>query len=98
LLAFARRQPLDPKPLNANLVIQGMSELLRRRLARRAWNRRGTGSLGHRSRSQWIGERAVEFGRQRARRHADRREVDNPARWTWCSPTSCCRAPRDWDR
>jgi PAS domain S-box-containing protein len=32
LLAFARRQPLDPKPLNANLVVQGMSELLRRTL------------------------------------------------------------------
>jgi PAS domain S-box-containing protein len=32
LLAFARRQPLDPKPLNANLVVQGMSELLRRSL------------------------------------------------------------------
>ncbi len=32
LLAFARRQPLDPKPLNVNLVIQGMSELLRRTL------------------------------------------------------------------
>lgn len=30
LLAFARRQPLDPKPLNANLVVQGISELLRR--------------------------------------------------------------------
>jgi len=29
-LAFARRQPLDPKPLNANAVVQGMSELLRR--------------------------------------------------------------------
>jgi PAS domain S-box-containing protein len=32
LLAFARRQPLDPKPLNANVVVQGMSELLRRSL------------------------------------------------------------------
>jgi CheY-like chemotaxis protein len=31
-LAFARRQPLDPKPLNVNLVVQGMSELLRRTL------------------------------------------------------------------
>jgi signal transduction histidine kinase/ActR/RegA family two-component response regulator len=32
LLAFARRQPLDPKPINPNLVVQGMSELLRRTL------------------------------------------------------------------
>lgn len=30
LLAFARRQPLDPKPLNANTLVQGMSELLQR--------------------------------------------------------------------
>ncbi len=32
LLAFARRQPLDPKPLDVNLVVQGTSELLRRAL------------------------------------------------------------------
>ncbi|RZJ07948.1 MAG: response regulator [Rubrivivax sp.] len=32
LLAFARRQPLDPKPLDVNLVVQGISELLRRSL------------------------------------------------------------------
>ncbi|GAA0754936.1 ATP-binding protein [Ideonella azotifigens] len=32
LLAFARRQPLDPKPLIANVVVQGMSELLRHAL------------------------------------------------------------------
>jgi signal transduction histidine kinase/DNA-binding response OmpR family regulator len=28
LLAFSRRQPLDPKPLNPNRLVQGMSELL----------------------------------------------------------------------
>ena len=32
LLAFARRQPLDPKPLDFNLVVQGMQDLLRRAL------------------------------------------------------------------
>ena len=32
LLAFARRQPLDPKPLDANRLIAGMSDLLRRTL------------------------------------------------------------------
>ncbi|MFY3383014.1 ATP-binding protein [Paracidovorax sp. MALMAid1276] len=32
LLAFARRQPLDPKPLNASVVVQGMAELVRRAL------------------------------------------------------------------
>lgn len=30
LLAFARRQPLDPKPVNANQLVNGMEELLRR--------------------------------------------------------------------
>jgi signal transduction histidine kinase len=32
LLAFARRQPLDPKPLNVNVLIGGMSEMLQRSL------------------------------------------------------------------
>jgi PAS domain S-box-containing protein len=32
LLAFARRQALDPKPLDANVLVRGMSELLRRSL------------------------------------------------------------------
>jgi signal transduction histidine kinase/CheY-like chemotaxis protein len=33
LLAFARRQPLDPRPLNLNRLITGMSDLLRRTLS-----------------------------------------------------------------
>ena len=32
LLAFARRQPLDPKPIEANKLVAGMSDLLRRTL------------------------------------------------------------------
>ncbi|WP_249225547.1 ATP-binding protein [Tardiphaga alba] len=32
LLAFARRQPLDPKPLNVNGLLQGMSEFFQRTL------------------------------------------------------------------
>ena len=32
LLAFARRQTLDPKPVDANKLVSGMSELLRRTL------------------------------------------------------------------
>jgi signal transduction histidine kinase len=32
LLAFARRQPLDPRPLNANVLVNGMTELLQRAL------------------------------------------------------------------
>jgi PAS domain S-box-containing protein len=30
LLAFSRRQPLDPKPVNSNRLVSGMEELLRR--------------------------------------------------------------------
>ena len=33
LLAFARRQPLDPKPTDANALIVGMSDLLRRTIS-----------------------------------------------------------------
>jgi len=32
LLAFSRRQPLDPKPLDTNRLVSGMSEMLRRTL------------------------------------------------------------------
>ncbi len=32
LLAFARRQPLQPQPVDSNQLVQGMSELLRRTL------------------------------------------------------------------
>jgi PAS domain S-box-containing protein len=32
LLAFARRQPLDPRPIDVNRLLTGMSELLRRTL------------------------------------------------------------------
>ena len=32
LLAFSRRQPLDPKPVDVNRLVTGMSELLHRTL------------------------------------------------------------------
>jgi CheY-like chemotaxis protein len=32
LLAFARRQPLDPKPVDVNVLVNGMSELMQRAL------------------------------------------------------------------
>jgi len=35
LLAFSRRQPLDPKPTDVNRLVTGMSELLRRSLGER---------------------------------------------------------------
>jgi signal transduction histidine kinase/CheY-like chemotaxis protein len=35
LLAFSRRQPLDPRPIDANRLVAGMSDLLRRSLGER---------------------------------------------------------------
>jgi signal transduction histidine kinase len=35
LLAFSRRQPLEPKPLDPNLLVAGMSDLLQRTLGER---------------------------------------------------------------
>ncbi|MFX9185080.1 hypothetical protein ABTN69_20155, partial [Acinetobacter baumannii] len=32
LLAFSRRQPLDPQPLDINRLVEGMADLLRRSL------------------------------------------------------------------
>ena len=32
LLAFSRRQPLDPKPIDANVLVNGMSEMIHRTL------------------------------------------------------------------
>jgi PAS domain S-box-containing protein len=35
LLAFSRRQPLEPKPIDANKLVSGMSDLIRRTLGER---------------------------------------------------------------
>src|SRR5690606_29213738 len=35
LLAFSRRQPLDPKPVNANELVASMEDLLRRTMGER---------------------------------------------------------------
>lgn len=43
LLAFARRQPLNPKPINIGVVVQGMVELLRRTLGETIELRTATG-------------------------------------------------------
>ena len=40
LLAFSRRQPLDPKPINVNTFITGSAEFLQRRLGRPSRSRR----------------------------------------------------------
>ncbi len=74
LLAFARRQPLIPKSVDANQLVVSLEDLLRRR------------SVVDAVRSQSAGKRAAQSRHQRARRHARRRQAhhldrERAARW-----------------
>ena len=72
LLAFSRRQPLDPKPLDVDRVIAGMAEMLRSTLGERNTSRgRGDGGpLEGNGRPTRAGARGTELRRECARRHA----------------------------
>jgi signal transduction histidine kinase len=52
LLAFSRRQALDPKPLNVNNFVNGLQDFLKERLEKRSrfrrWEAPGSGK------SRWI--------------------------------------------
>ena len=75
LLAFSRRQALEPKRLDLNAVVSGMSELLRRTLGETINVETvlaGGLVAGVRGR-QPARERRHQSRRQRARRHARRR-------------------------
>ena len=77
LLAFSRRQPVDPKPVNVNDLIVSIEELLRRSLGEaidmtiEPGSRPLAGALRH----QPARKRAVESGHQRPRRDAGRRRA-----------------------
>ncbi len=77
LLAFARRQPLDPKIVDADQLVVSLEDLLRRTigetidLAIVASN----GSVVHALRSQSAGKRAAQSRHQRTRRHARWRQA-----------------------
>ena len=43
LLAFSRQQPLEPKPVDVNRLVAGMSDLLRRTLGENDRDRDGAG-------------------------------------------------------
>ncbi len=75
LLAFARRQPLDPKIVDVNALIGAMSDLLRRSVNEQIELRfrPGCRCLDHLVRSVSAGKRDPQPGDQRAGRHADRR-------------------------
>ena len=75
LLAFSRRQTLDPKPIDVNRLIAGMEDLIRRTIGpghRDArWSARP--ACGRPGRRLATGKRAAQSLHQRARRDAGRR-------------------------
>ena len=77
LLAFARRQPLIPKSVDANRArgVAGGSAAPDDRRDHRSRDRRVGRSVGHAVRPQPAGKRAAQSRHQRARRHAGRRQA-----------------------
>ena len=75
LLAFSRRQPLDPKPVNANRLVTGMEELLRRTIGRGGppGDRDGRRAVADALRSAPARKRDPQPRDQRPRRDARRR-------------------------
>ena len=86
LLAFSRRQPLSPRPVDANRLIAGMSDLLRRSLGEKidieTVGRRGP--VADRGRRRRARGGAPQSRDQRPRRHAGRRQADD--RDDQCAP------------
>ena len=85
LLAFSRQQPLAPEPLDANKLVAGMTELLRRTLGetdRRSRRCSAAGLWQVHGRSEPARERDPQPGGQRPRRHAGRRQADHRDRRT----------------
>ena len=99
LLAFSRRQPLSPRPIDANKLIAHMSELLRRTPWRgdcgRDRSRRRP--LAYACRPERAGERDPQPRDQCARRNAGRRQPHHRngeylSRRALCGPTRRGRA------
>ena len=78
LLAFSRQQPLAPQVIDANRLVTGMSDILRRSLGEAIQIETVLAGGLWRSirRHQPAGERAAQPGGQRPRRHARRRATD----------------------
>ena len=79
LLAFSRRQELKPEAVDVARLVSGMKELLERALGhdvqlRTAVSRRAAGGAG---RCQPAGTGAAQCGAECARRHAERRHLDD---------------------
>ena len=76
LLAFARRQPLNPESVDANRLLVSLEDLLRRTIgeAIELDDRGGRRSVGDAVRPQSAGERAAQSRHQRPRCHARGRQ------------------------
>ena len=85
LLAFSRRQTLDPKPVDLNNLVSGMDDLIRRTVGQEiAVETVGAGGLWPTlRRCRPVRERAAQPLHQRARRHAGRRQADDRDRQPW---------------
>ena len=79
LLAFSRRQPLDPKPLDVNKFLSGSAEFLQRSLGEliRYRSGRGGGALGDRGGYEPARDRPDKCRNQFARRDAKWWEADH---------------------
>ena len=79
LLAFSRRQPLDPKPTDISKLVDDMADLLHRALGETVEVEIVTGarSLAGGDRPQSARERAYQSLDQRPRRHAPGRKADD---------------------
>ena len=79
LLAFARRQRLEPKPVDADGLVAGMADLIRRTMGPGIARGTAAARRGRERavRPQRAGERAAEPLHQRARRHARGRAADD---------------------
>ena len=79
LLAFSRRQPLDPKPVRVNTLLASMEDLLRRTIGRddRDGVDLGRCLVDDPMRSEPARERRAQPRHQRPRRHAGWRTVDD---------------------
>ena len=78
LLAFSRRQPLAPKPVDLDQLVAGMCDLLRRTLGERSSSKRsGRRAVADRRGPEPARKRDPEPGGERARRDAGRRQADD---------------------
>ena len=72
LLAFSRRQTLDPRPADLNRLVAGMEEMIRRTMGPHDRRRRSSArrACGRRGSTPPARERAAKLCHQRAGRHA----------------------------